>query len=196
MKLAASQPSTTRWSQLSDRFMRLRTSISPSITTTFSSTLLTAMIATSGRLITGVEVIPPSGPRLDSVIDEPDSSSREALPLRAASARRRISLASCQTLNDSAPRITGTIRPLSVWAAGRNAAAVVEYIGVKVRVAQAVARGFHSRKVDAEVARPGADRRRSEDVGRRAFPDFGLLLRFGRRGLGLGRRFLGLGERD
>src|SRR5438093_818286 len=54
MKLAASQPSTTRWSQLSDRFMRLRTSISPSSGTSFSSTLLTARIATSGRLISGV----------------------------------------------------------------------------------------------------------------------------------------------
>ena len=58
------------------------------------------MIATSGRLITGVEVIPPIGPRLEIVMVEPDSSSRAALPVRAASARRTISDASCHTLSD------------------------------------------------------------------------------------------------
>ena len=48
----------------SDRFISLRTSSSPSTRTGMSSILLTAMIATSGRLMTGVEVMPPIGPRL------------------------------------------------------------------------------------------------------------------------------------
>jgi hypothetical protein len=52
-------------------------------------------------LITGVEVMPPIGPRLEMVMVEPESSSRLALPVRAASARRRISAAICQTLRRS-----------------------------------------------------------------------------------------------
>ena len=72
MKLAASQPSTTRWSQLIDRFISLRTAISPSSGTSLSSILLAAMIATSGRLMTGVEAMPPSGPSEVMVIVEPD----------------------------------------------------------------------------------------------------------------------------
>ena len=60
--------------------------------TSFSSTLLTAMIATSGRLMTGVDVMPPIGPRLDSVMVEPHSVLRgPPCRLRAASARRTIS---------------------------------------------------------------------------------------------------------
>jgi hypothetical protein len=46
--------------------------------------LLTAMIATSGRLMTGVEVIPPIGPRLERVRVEPINSSRRAAGKRAA----------------------------------------------------------------------------------------------------------------
>jgi hypothetical protein len=51
---------------------------------------LTPTMATSGWLITGVETMPPSLPRLVIVIVEPLSWSRVALPLRAVSASRAI----------------------------------------------------------------------------------------------------------
>ena len=51
------------------------------------------MIATSGRLMTGVVAMPPSGPSDVMVSVEPDSSSDFALPVRAASASRVISRA-------------------------------------------------------------------------------------------------------
>ena len=41
------------------------------------------MMATSGRLITGVVTMPPSAPRLVMVMVEPESSARVALPSRA-----------------------------------------------------------------------------------------------------------------
>ena len=46
------------------------------------------MIATSGELMTGVEAIPPSLPRLVIVIVEPESSSRFAVLSRAADETR------------------------------------------------------------------------------------------------------------
>ena len=52
------------------------------------------MIATSGALMMGVLAMPPSLPRLVTVMVEPLSSSRVALLLRAASLTRRISAAS------------------------------------------------------------------------------------------------------
>ena len=58
-----------------------------------STMRLTPTIATSGWLITGVVTMPPSAPRLVMVMVEPLSSSRVALPPRAASARRAISAA-------------------------------------------------------------------------------------------------------
>ena len=48
--------------------------------------------------------------------------------------------------------------------ARRNRAAVIEQIGVEVRVAEAVAGGLHLRKVDAEIAGAGADGGGGEDV--------------------------------
>ena len=51
-----------------------------------STMRLTPTMATSGWLMTGVLTMPPSAPRLVIVIVEPLSSSRVALPLRAASA--------------------------------------------------------------------------------------------------------------
>ena len=75
------------------------------------------MIATSGRLITGVCAMPPSGPSEVTVMVEPDSSSRVALPSRAAAASRAISAASRQTLIACASWITGTISPASVCVA-------------------------------------------------------------------------------
>ncbi len=82
-----------------------------------STIRLTPTIATSGRLMTGVLTMPPSAPRLVMVMVEPDSSSRAALPVRAASARRVTSAAQAHRSNVSAWRSTGTIRPASVWAA-------------------------------------------------------------------------------
>ena len=72
------------------------------------------MMATSGRLMTGVCATPPSGPSEVSVMVEPDSSSLLAVPLRAASARRAISAANCHRFLSWASRITGTISPESV----------------------------------------------------------------------------------
>ena len=73
----------------------MRTTIWPSRTTGRSTIRLAPMIATSGWLITGVVTMPPSGPRLVIVIVEPVSSSRVALPSRAAAARRATSAARC-----------------------------------------------------------------------------------------------------
>jgi len=69
-----------------------RTATAPSYTTG-ADRLLSPMIATSGALMMGVEAMPPSLPRLVTVMVEPASSSRVALLLRARSARRRISAA-------------------------------------------------------------------------------------------------------
>src|SRR5450755_4318654 len=79
--------------------------------------LLTPMMATSGRLITGVVTMPPSAPRLVIVMVEPVSSARVALPSRAASARRCTSAAQSHRLSDSQWRTTGTINPAGVWVA-------------------------------------------------------------------------------
>jgi hypothetical protein len=68
-------------------------------------------------LITGVVTMPPSAPRLVMVMVDPLSSSRAALPARAASARRAISFALAHKSSVSAWRITGTIRPEGVCAA-------------------------------------------------------------------------------
>ena len=59
-----------------------RTAMAPSTTTGRSTARLMPMIATSGALMMGVLAMPPSLPRLVSVIVEPASSSRVAL-LRA-----------------------------------------------------------------------------------------------------------------
>src|SRR3546814_19607122 len=75
------------------------------------------MIATSGRLMTGVETRPPIGPRLEMVMVEPDNSSREALPARVATARRAISLAKSQTERSCAARMTAADKPFSVCVA-------------------------------------------------------------------------------
>ena len=95
------------------RFIILRISSSPSTTTGISLTLLTAMIATSGRLITGVETMPPIGPRLEMVMVEP----RQFLAARLAGAGRlrrggRSRAARPQTSRPCASRITATERPL------------------------------------------------------------------------------------
>ena len=55
-------PSTTRWSQLIDRFISFARRISSPSKTGRSTILFGPMIATSGRLITGVVAMPPSGP--------------------------------------------------------------------------------------------------------------------------------------
>ena len=65
--------------------MVLRGTKPPSRQTGFTTILLTPTIATSGRLTIGVETMPPSAPSEVSVIVDPDSSSRAAIPLRAAS---------------------------------------------------------------------------------------------------------------
>ena len=75
------------------------------------------MMATSGRLITGVVTMPPSAPRLVIVMVEPVSSARVALPSRAASARRSTSAAQSHRLSDSQWRTTGTMRPAGVCVA-------------------------------------------------------------------------------
>ncbi|MCY1306672.1 hypothetical protein D9M70_565440 [compost metagenome] len=95
----------------------MRTTICPPTTMGRSTMRLTPTMATSGWLITGVLTMPPSAPRLLRVMVEPDSSSRCALPLRAASASRAISAALPHRSRDSAWRSTGTIRPLSLCVA-------------------------------------------------------------------------------
>ena len=79
--------------------------------------LLTPTIATSGELITGVETMPPSAPRLVMVMVEPVSSSRLAVPERAASLKRATSLAQSQIVSASACCTTGTMRPFGVCTA-------------------------------------------------------------------------------
>ena len=54
-----------------------------------STILLGPIIATSGRLITGVVAIPPKGPSEVTVSVDPDSSSDLPLPVRAASGQPR-----------------------------------------------------------------------------------------------------------
>src|SRR3546814_11658382 len=78
--LAASQPSTTLWSQLIDRFMSLATSSWPFRIVGRSTIRLGPIIATSGRLITGVVQIPPSGPRKVIVIVDQLSPAEVTLP--------------------------------------------------------------------------------------------------------------------
>ena len=78
---------------------------------------LTPTMATSGALITGVVTMPPRGPRLVIVIVDPESSSRVALPVRAASARRATSAAVAHRSRASAWRTTGTVSPASVCVA-------------------------------------------------------------------------------
>ena len=68
-----------------------RTTTAPCRTTGRSTALLSPMMATSGALMTGVEAMPPSLPRLVTVMVEPTSSSRVALFERARSDTRRIS---------------------------------------------------------------------------------------------------------
>ena len=58
----------------------MRGTIAPDRITGRSTMRLTATIAASGGLITGVVTMPPSGPRLVIVIVDPESSSRVALP--------------------------------------------------------------------------------------------------------------------
>ncbi len=84
MKVAASCPSTTRWSNDDDRFIVFRGTKPPSRHKGLTTILLTPTIATSGRLTIGVDAIPPSAPSEVSVIVEPESSSRAATPWRAA----------------------------------------------------------------------------------------------------------------
>ena len=60
--------------------MTLRGTKPPSRQTGFTTILLTPTIATSGRLMIGVETMPPSAPSEVSVMVEPDSSSRAATP--------------------------------------------------------------------------------------------------------------------
>src|SRR3546814_1182356 len=81
--------------------MHLARTISSPWNTGRSTILLGPMIATSGRLITGVVAIPPNGPSEVIVSVDPESSSDLALPVRAASASRPISVASCHTLRRS-----------------------------------------------------------------------------------------------
>jgi hypothetical protein len=65
--------------------MTRRTAIAPWTTTGRSTALLSPTIATSGALMTGVDAMPPSLPRLVTVIVEPESSSRLDRLLRARS---------------------------------------------------------------------------------------------------------------
>jgi hypothetical protein len=61
----------------------------PSRTIGRATMRLMPTMATSGWLMTGVDTMPPSLPRLVTVSVEPDSSSRVALPARALAARLR-----------------------------------------------------------------------------------------------------------
>src|SRR3546814_2718727 len=75
--------------------------ISPSEMTGRSTIRFTPTMATSGRLMRGVDIIPPSGPKEVSVIVEPVSSDWVAVPSRVELERRDISAASCQMLRRS-----------------------------------------------------------------------------------------------
>jgi len=90
-KAAASAPSITRRSNEDDRFMSWRrTSTSP--TDIGRSTILfTPTMATSGGLISGVDAMPPSAPRV-VIVDRPSSSSM-IFAVRAAAERRATELA-------------------------------------------------------------------------------------------------------
>ena len=116
-KVAASQPSTMRWSKLDDRLNIWRGSNEPLRQTGRVSILLTPTIATSGALRIGVVTSPPSAPSDVIVIVEPDSSSRVAEPSRAAVVTRAISAARSQRPRASTCATTGTSRPSSVCVA-------------------------------------------------------------------------------
>ena len=102
MNTAASQPSTTRWSKLEERFIILRGMNWLPSQTGRTIILLTPTIATSGWLMTGVVATPPIAPSEVMVMVEPDSSSRVALPVCAASASRLTSAAQSQRSRASA----------------------------------------------------------------------------------------------
>ncbi len=91
--VAASQPSTMRWSKLDDRFIIVRGWNCWPSHIGRTCILLTPTMATSGWLMIGVVTSPPSAPSEVIVIVEPPSSSRVALPVRAASLTRAISAA-------------------------------------------------------------------------------------------------------
>ena len=78
--------------------------------TIFSSTLLTAMIATSGRLMTGVEVMPPIGPRLDKVIGRAAAVPR-ASPCRSGRPRRGGTISRRELPHALALRVADDRRP-------------------------------------------------------------------------------------
>src|SRR3546814_5366018 len=78
--------------------MHLARTISSPWNTGRSTILLGPMIATSGRLITGVVAIPPNGPSEVIVSVDPESSSDLALPVRAASARSEEHTSELQSL--------------------------------------------------------------------------------------------------
>ncbi len=68
-------------------------------------------IATCGGLISGVEYVPPTEPRLLIVNVPPRRISRSNLPSRTVVANSSNSAAICEMLLRSASRITGTIEP-------------------------------------------------------------------------------------
>ena len=95
-----------------------RTATAPWCTTGRSTALLSPMMATSGALMIGVEAMPPSLPRLVTVMVEPDEFLARRL-VRCARARRarRISAATSHRPSDCALRTTGTLSPSGVCVA-------------------------------------------------------------------------------
>ncbi|GBD17243.1 hypothetical protein HRbin26_02162 [bacterium HR26] len=114
-KYTASAPSTSRWSNDSDRYIICRSAIvSSGIATGRFLMLCTPRIAASGTLMIGNEKSEPIGPMLVTENVLPVTSSSFSLPARARSARSSISAASSSTLLRSTSLTTGTISPCSV----------------------------------------------------------------------------------
>ena len=79
---------------------------------------MTTVITETATFSTGGKIINCDGDVVEvSVIVEPESSAALTVPLRAASDRRPISAASCQTFLSWASRSTGTLSPAWVCVA-------------------------------------------------------------------------------
>jgi hypothetical protein len=115
--MAPSQPSASRWSTEIDRFIIQRTAISPLNTAGRCFISWTPRMATSGKLMIGVAMTPPSLPSDEIVKVEPVRSLRVALPSWTALPSRSSSAAMSKIERRSASRTTVTTRPCGPCAA-------------------------------------------------------------------------------
>mmetsp|Transcript_22311 Transcript_22311/g.54510 ORF Transcript_22311/g.54510 Transcript_22311/m.54510 type:complete len:220 (+) Transcript_22311:180-839(+) len=108
-------PSSTRWSALHVTFMRCARRTSPRSSKRGSTRILaSAAMATSGSSSTGVALVPPTVPMLDSEMVPPRRSAGGSLPAAPSACRRVSSCATSNTLRRSTFLMLGTSRPCGV----------------------------------------------------------------------------------